>query len=266
MWGVHIFCSVKVTTLENKSLSITGRSLSFHHRMRIRMPLQRIPITRLLRRPHWNCSRCQPRTLAHGQLRSRPYQGYPFPWWIRSRQRALRCSWQGRWRKYLILRATERLLIKSRFFSFSQQNVNATKSLIRTDPLLWELVSNNCVKTLPSPSLVTRSWTMPLKLSSKPKLWTTSKNTFTLFASALTWETKVAVPKARQMKNKRKTSPSPAEKVRVTESFCKYQRNLSTLYFLCSFHSHWKPQNLKEVRRLDEREEQPQDHLRRGQG
>ena len=118
VWGVHIFCSVKVTTLENKSLSITGRSLSLHHRMRIRMPLQRIPITRLLRRPHRNCSRCQPRTLAHGQLRSRPYQGYPFPWWIRSRQRALRCSWQGRRRKYLILRATiikERLL-ECRFF------------------------------------------------------------------------------------------------------------------------------------------------------
>ena len=56
---------------------------------------------------------------------------------------------------------------------------------------------------------------MPLKLSSKPKLWTTSKNTFTLFASALTWETKVAVPKARQMKNKRKISPSPAEKVEL---------------------------------------------------
>ena len=55
-------------------------------------------------------------------------------------------------------------------------------------------------------------------------------------------------------------------KGRVTEPFSKYQRNLSISYFLCSFHSHWKPQNLKEVRRLDEREEQPQDHLRRGQG
>ena len=119
-----VFSSVNVTQLKISLISITGRSLSLHHRMRIRMPLQRIPITRLLRRPHRNCSRCQPRTLAHGQLRSRPYQGYPFPWWIRSRQRALRCSWQGRRRKYLILRATtikEQLLIKTFFSNLASQ-------------------------------------------------------------------------------------------------------------------------------------------------
>merc|ERR1739848_196460 len=53
-------------------------------------------------------------------------------------------------------------------------NVNVTRSLTKTDLLPRVPVSNNCARTLPNPSSATRSWTMPLKLSSKPKSWTTS--------------------------------------------------------------------------------------------
>merc|ERR1711934_261257 len=56
-------------------------------------------------------------------------------------------------------------------------NVNATKLSTRTDLHPREPVSSNCAKTLPNPSSATKSWTMPHKLSSRPKSWTTFKST-----------------------------------------------------------------------------------------